>query len=146
MIKPMRCIALALALSIGHSFVALPRYRSLTARQAAADNVEQTLDTSRDKVMTFSYDMSLEPKYDKPTYPGTGNGLGGEEGEYDVSQEEDNEFHNPGLVVFNLLLSPNWETQVCSITLRRQNRSTSHTCPHTIFQLAEIISFQPNCC
>ena len=47
-------------------------------------NVEQTKDTSRDKVMTFSYDMSLEPKYDKPTYPGTGNGLGGEAGEYDV--------------------------------------------------------------
>lgn len=35
--------------------------------------------------MTFSYDMSLEPAFDKPTYPGTGNGLGGEEGEYDVS-------------------------------------------------------------
>ena len=47
-------------------------------------NVAQTQDTSRDKVMTFSYDMSLEPKYEKPTYPGTGNGLGGEEGEYDV--------------------------------------------------------------
>jgi phytoene dehydrogenase-like protein len=47
-------------------------------------NVEQTLDTSRDKVMTFSYDMSLEPKYEKPSYPGTGNGLSGEEGEYDV--------------------------------------------------------------
>jgi hypothetical protein len=45
----------------------------------------QTLDTSRDKVMTFSYDMSLEPAFDKPTYPGTGNGLGGEEGEFDVS-------------------------------------------------------------
>jgi hypothetical protein len=47
-------------------------------------NVAQTLDTSRDKVMTFSYDMSLEPKYDKPTYPGTGNGLSGDSGEYDV--------------------------------------------------------------
>jgi phytoene dehydrogenase-like protein len=47
-------------------------------------NVEQTLDTKRDEVMTFSYDMSLEPEYDKPTYPGTGNGQGGEEGEYDV--------------------------------------------------------------
>jgi NAD(P)-binding Rossmann-like domain len=47
-------------------------------------NVEQTKDTSRDKVMTFSYDMSLEPKYDKPTYPGTGNGLSGDSGEYDV--------------------------------------------------------------
>jgi len=48
------------------------------------DNVSQTKDTSRDKVMTFSYDMSLEPKYEKPTYPGTGNGMGGESGEYDV--------------------------------------------------------------
>lgn len=47
-------------------------------------NVAQTENTSRDKVMTFSYDMSLEPKYDKPTYPGTGNGLSGDSGEYDV--------------------------------------------------------------
>lgn len=50
-------------------------------------NVAQTEDTSREKVMTFSYDMSLEEKYEKPTYPGTGNGLsGGEDGnnEYDV--------------------------------------------------------------
>ena len=47
-------------------------------------NVAQTEDTKRDEVMTFSYDMSLDPKYEKPTYPGTGNGLGGEEGEYDV--------------------------------------------------------------
>lgn len=47
-------------------------------------NVLQTEDTSRDKIMTFSYDMSLEPKYDKPTYPGTGNGLSGDSGEYDV--------------------------------------------------------------
>eukprot|EP00566_Odontella_aurita_P036647 CAMPEP_0113568002 /NCGR_PEP_ID=MMETSP0015_2-20120614/23597_1 /TAXON_ID=2838 /ORGANISM="Odontella" /LENGTH=686 /DNA_ID=CAMNT_0000470475 /DNA_START=79 /DNA_END=2135 /DNA_ORIENTATION=+ /assembly_acc=CAM_ASM_000160 len=47
-------------------------------------NVAQTEDTSRDKVMTFSYDMSLEEKYEKPTYPGTGNGLSGEEGEYDI--------------------------------------------------------------
>jgi hypothetical protein len=51
---------------------------------ATNQNVQQTLDTSRDKVMTFSYDMSLEPKYDKPTYPGTGNGLSGDSGEYDV--------------------------------------------------------------
>ncbi len=36
------------------------------------------------QVMTFSYDMSLEPKYEKPTYPGTGNGLSGDSGEYDV--------------------------------------------------------------
>ncbi|GMI16468.1 hypothetical protein TrLO_g9287 [Triparma laevis f. longispina] len=34
--------------------------------------------------MTFSYDMSLEPAYEKPTYPGTGNGLSGDAGEYDV--------------------------------------------------------------
>lgn len=47
-------------------------------------NVAQTEDTSRDKVMTFSYDMSLEPKYEKPTYPGTGNGQSGDSGEYDV--------------------------------------------------------------
>ena len=36
--------------------------------------------------MTFSYDMSLDTGYEKPTYPGTGNGLGGEglQDEYDV--------------------------------------------------------------
>ena len=28
--------------------------------------------------------MSLEPKYEKPTYPGTGNGLSGDSGDYDV--------------------------------------------------------------
>jgi len=53
----------------------------------ANTNVAQTEDTSREKVMTFSYDMSLEEKYEKPTYPGTGNGLsGGEDGdnEYDI--------------------------------------------------------------
>ena len=48
------------------------------------ENVAQTEDTSRDKIMTFSYDMSIEPKYDKPTYPGTGNGLSGDSGDYDV--------------------------------------------------------------
>jgi hypothetical protein len=47
-------------------------------------NVAQTENTSRDKVMTFSYDMSLDPKYEKPTYPGTGNGMGGDSGDYDV--------------------------------------------------------------
>lgn len=47
-------------------------------------NVAQTEKTSREEIMTFSYDMSLEPKYDKPTYPGTGNGLSGDAGEYDV--------------------------------------------------------------
>lgn len=53
-------------------------------KDVKSENVLQTEDTKRDKVMTFSYDMSLEPKYEKPTYPGTGNGLSGEEGEYDV--------------------------------------------------------------
>ena len=33
----------------------------------ASDNVQQTEDTSRDKVMTFSYDMSSEERYEKPT-------------------------------------------------------------------------------
>jgi len=47
-------------------------------------NVAQTEDTSRDKVMTFSYNMSMEQKYEKPTYPGTGNGLSGDSGEYDI--------------------------------------------------------------
>ena len=51
---------------------------------AVNENVAQTENTSREKVMTFSYDMSLEPKYEKPTYPGTGNGLSGDPGEYDV--------------------------------------------------------------
>merc|ERR1719311_695036 len=58
--------------------------RAAIGMVATNTNVEQTEDTSREKVMTFSYDMSLEPKYEKPTFPGTGNGLGGEEGEYDV--------------------------------------------------------------
>lgn len=53
-------------------------------QQAVNENVAQTENTSRDKVMTFAYDMSLDPKYEKPTYPGTGNGLSGEAGEYDV--------------------------------------------------------------
>merc|ERR1719162_2202467 len=52
--------------------------------KAENQNVVQTEDTSRDKVMTFSYDMSLDPEYEKPTYPGTGNGLSGDSGEYDV--------------------------------------------------------------
>lgn len=47
-------------------------------------NVAQTEDTNRQNIMTFSYDMSLDPKYEKPTYPGTGNGLSGASGTYDV--------------------------------------------------------------
>jgi hypothetical protein len=52
--------------------------------QEQNQNVAQTTDTSRDKVMTFSYDMSITPQYEKPTYPGTGNGLSGDSGDYDV--------------------------------------------------------------
>lgn len=58
--------------------------RSTTEEEVTKKNVEQTEETSREKVMTFSYDMSTEMKYEKPTYPGTGNGLSGDEGEYDV--------------------------------------------------------------
>ena len=71
--------------------VATTRLQSTTEEAPPAEevkntNVDQTEDTSRDKVMTFSYDMSIEPKYEKPTYPGTGNGMsGGEDGtEYDI--------------------------------------------------------------
>jgi len=60
--------------------VVTERYASIETNE----NVEQTKDTSREKVMTFSYDMSIDPKYDKPTYPGTGNGLSGDSGEYDI--------------------------------------------------------------
>ena len=56
----------------------------LSTTEEQNQNVAQTTDTSRDRVMTFSYDMSIEPKYEKPTYPGTGNGLSGESGDYDV--------------------------------------------------------------
>jgi hypothetical protein len=75
------------ALLSGYALPAAPRpARARTALCMVVEpaNVAQTQDTSRDRVMTFSYDMSLEPKYEKPTYPGTGNGQGGEEGEYDV--------------------------------------------------------------
>jgi phytoene dehydrogenase-like protein len=58
--------------------------RSATRLQSTAENVAQTQETSRDKVMTFSYDTERERKYAKPVYKGTGDGLGGEEGEYDV--------------------------------------------------------------
>lgn len=64
------------------------QYRFTSALKSTTEeqnqNVAQTTDTSRDKVMTFSYDMSIEPKYEKPTYPGTGNGLSGDAGDYDV--------------------------------------------------------------
>jgi NAD(P)-binding Rossmann-like domain len=59
-----------------------PRLSSTT--ESKSKNVAQTENTSREEIMTFAYDMSLEPKYEKPTYPGTGNGLSGDAGEYDV--------------------------------------------------------------
>lgn len=58
--------------------------RLFSAVEEKNKNVAQTKDTNRDEIMTFSYDMSIEPKYEKPTYPGTGNGLSGASGEYDV--------------------------------------------------------------
>lgn len=60
------------------------RTRLMSTTEEVNKNVAQTESTSREEVMTFSYDMSLEPKYEKPTYPGTGNGLSGDSGEYDV--------------------------------------------------------------
>jgi len=65
------------------SRTAVPRLYS-TVEETETSNVAQTEDTSRDKVMTFSYDMSMEEKYEKPTYPGTGNGQSGDAGEYDI--------------------------------------------------------------
>jgi len=78
------------AAALGYTLAPARPARSAHAARAAVHmaeantNVAQTEDTSREKVMTFSYDMSLEPTYEKPTYPGTGNGLSGDEGEYDV--------------------------------------------------------------
>jgi phytoene dehydrogenase-like protein len=59
---------------------------STTEEDAATNNanVAQTEDTSREKIMTFKYDMSTKAKYEKPTYPGTGNGNSGDSGDYDV--------------------------------------------------------------
>ncbi len=68
----------------GRPLVTKPVVTTSALNEVKNDNVLQTEDTKRDKVMTFSYDMSMEPKYEKPTYPGTGNGLSGEEGDYDV--------------------------------------------------------------
>ena len=55
-------------------------------QRKTGDNVEQIKDTQRDKVMTFSYDMSIDTGYEKPVYKGTGNGLGGDDldVEYDI--------------------------------------------------------------
>jgi hypothetical protein len=83
----------ALTLASVHAFVppsafatrtAAVRSNTAIAVETNNDNVAQTENTSRDKVMTFSYDMNVDAKYEKPTYPGTGNGLSGDSGEYDV--------------------------------------------------------------
>ena len=54
-----------------------PSFTRVASTTQENKNVAQTENTSREEIMTFSYDMSLEPKYEKPTYPGTGNGLNG---------------------------------------------------------------------
>lgn len=82
-------LAVLTLLGTATAFVPKSSARNVSPTQVASTtetnkNVAQTANTSRDEVMTFSYDMSIEPKYDKPTYPGTGNGLSGESGEYDV--------------------------------------------------------------
>jgi hypothetical protein len=85
-ISVLDCAAFAPSLRVPLSS---PRRLFSTTEDAAVttttnQNVLQTEDTDRDKIMTFAYDMSLEPAYEKPTYPGTGNGLSGDAGEYDV--------------------------------------------------------------
>ena len=79
-------VILALAATTTTALVApsLRSAQSPTRVRSVAENVAQTQETSRDKVMTFSYDTERERKYAKPVYKGTGDGMGGEEGEYDV--------------------------------------------------------------
>lgn len=76
--------AFAPASFVRPSFASTKLAQSTETEPEQNKNVQQTENTSREKVMTFSYDMSIEPKYDKPTYPGTGNGLSGDSGDYDV--------------------------------------------------------------
>jgi len=75
-------------LAVAGALLAPPQRRravtSLRAVESAPSNVAQTQDTSRDKVMTFSYDTEREREYEKPVYKGTGDGMSGDEGEYDV--------------------------------------------------------------
>ena len=81
-------VILALAATTTTALVApsLRSARSPTRVRSIAENVAQTQETSRDKVMTFSYDTERERAYEKPTYKGTGDGLGGGDAgdEYDV--------------------------------------------------------------
>ena len=81
----LRIVALAGCAGCAAALAPLARpVRRATALHSTAENVAQTQETSRDKVMTFSYDTERERKYAKPVYKGTGDGLGGDEGEYDV--------------------------------------------------------------
>ncbi|KAH8052832.1 all-trans-retinol 13,14-reductase [Aureococcus anophagefferens] len=81
-------VILALAATTTTALVApsLRSARSPTRVRSIAENVAQTQETSRDKVMTFSYDTERERAYEKPTYKGTGDGMGGGDAgdEYDV--------------------------------------------------------------
>ncbi|KAH8091933.1 all-trans-retinol 13,14-reductase [Aureococcus anophagefferens] len=72
-------VILALAATTTTALVApsLRSARSPTRVRSIAENVAQTQETSRDKVMTFSYDTERERAYEKPTYKGTGDGMGG---------------------------------------------------------------------
>ena len=83
----MRAI-LALAATTTTTALVAPSLRSARSPtlRSVAENVAQTQETSRDKVMTFSYDTERERAYEKPTYKGTGDGLGGGDAgdEYDV--------------------------------------------------------------
>ena len=82
-------VILALAATTTTTALVAPSLRSArspTRVRSIAENVAQTQETSRDKVMTFSYDTERERAYEKPTYKGTGDGLGGGDAgdEYDV--------------------------------------------------------------
>ena len=78
---------LRLVVAAGYACALAPPARSIRPARplrVLEDNVAQTQETSRDKVMTFSYDTERERAYAKPVYKGTGDGLGGASGEYDV--------------------------------------------------------------
>ncbi|KAK7247861.1 all-trans-retinol 13,14-reductase [Aureococcus anophagefferens] len=82
-------VILALAATTTTTALVAPSLRSArspTRVRSIAENVAQTQETSRDKVMTFSYDTERERAYEKPTYKGTGDGMGGGDAgdEYDV--------------------------------------------------------------
>ena len=55
--------------------------RSQITEEKVTANEAQTQQTSRDTVMTFAYDTEREREYEKPVYKGTGDGMGGKDGE-----------------------------------------------------------------